>query len=253
MQRLVLAQRTVELQCDWDAIKFNCYALVVIGGDVKARWTFPRRWIDSNTNRVADCWIHTHRNCRLFSYSNPQSTVAFCYTNIFKSRDKILWHIQSGTNQAMTELIDCKFFSGAASAVPEACDAESLDCPSYTDQVGLEAIRSLHRQLDDDDNGDIDLSESDDVCCCIILPVHDVKYLSFLVSPRGIKIRGRIREAAPRLPLQWRHAHLSERIMGGLAQVWSSQLDARYDLRMAHSERSTATICQFIQETQNHR
>lgn len=28
---------------------------------------------------------------------------------------------------------------------------------------GLEAIRSLHRQLDDDENGDIDLSESDDV------------------------------------------------------------------------------------------
>lgn len=54
------------------------------------------------------------------------------------------------------------FFAGAASA-HESCDAESLDCPSYSDQIGLEAIRSLHRQLDDDDNGDIDLSESDDV------------------------------------------------------------------------------------------
>lgn len=30
------------------------------------------------------------------------------------------------------------------------------------DQLGLEAIRSLHRQLDDDANGNIDLSESDD-------------------------------------------------------------------------------------------
>lgn len=50
-----------------------------------------------------------------------------------------------------------------ATSPPEACDAESLDCPNYYDQIGLEAIRSLHRQLDDDDNGDIDLSESDDV------------------------------------------------------------------------------------------
>lgn len=31
------------------------------------------------------------------------------------------------------------------------------------DRVGLEAIRSLHRQLDDDADGAIDLSESDDV------------------------------------------------------------------------------------------
>ena len=53
--------------------------------------------------------------------------------------------------------------SGAASGAGESCDAEGLECPGYTDQVGLEAIRSLHRQLDDDDNGDIDLSESDDV------------------------------------------------------------------------------------------
>ena len=38
-----------------------------------------------------------------------------------------------------------------------------MDCHNYNDHLGLEAIRSLHEQLDDDDNGDIDLSESDDV------------------------------------------------------------------------------------------
>lgn len=48
-------------------------------------------------------------------------------------------------------------FLGAASGT---CSADDLDC---VDNEGLEAIRSLHRQLDDDDNGDIDLSESDDV------------------------------------------------------------------------------------------
>jgi hypothetical protein len=42
------------------------------------------------------------------------------------------------------------------------CSADGLDCHSY-DPSEIEAIKSLHRQLDDDDNGDIDLSESDDV------------------------------------------------------------------------------------------
>lgn len=32
------------------------------------------------------------------------------------------------------------------------------------DRLGLDAIKTLHRQLDDDKDGSIDLSESDDVC-----------------------------------------------------------------------------------------
>ncbi|KAL9695668.1 hypothetical protein quinque_014953 [Culex quinquefasciatus] len=39
---------------------------------------------------------------------------------------------------------------------------DDFECITHHDQLGMEAIRSLHRQLDDDDNGDIDLSESDD-------------------------------------------------------------------------------------------
>lgn len=50
-----------------------------------------------------------------------------------------------------------------ASSGHGACDIDELDCPTYNDHLGLEAIRSLHRQLDDDDNGDIDLIESNDV------------------------------------------------------------------------------------------
>lgn len=34
---------------------------------------------------------------------------------------------------------------------------------STSDRQGLEAIKSLHRQLDDDANGVVELSESDDV------------------------------------------------------------------------------------------
>lgn len=47
-----------------------------------------------------------------------------------------------------------------------ACAADDFDCysGSVQDRFGMEAIASLHRQLDDDDNGNIDLSESDDVC-----------------------------------------------------------------------------------------
>lgn len=45
------------------------------------------------------------------------------------------------------------------------CNSEDFDCfnENIQDQLGMEAIASLHRQLDDDDNGNIDLSESDDV------------------------------------------------------------------------------------------
>lgn len=34
---------------------------------------------------------------------------------------------------------------------------------AHSDRLGLESIKSLHKQLDDDKDGNIDLSESDDV------------------------------------------------------------------------------------------
>lgn len=34
---------------------------------------------------------------------------------------------------------------------------------AQSDRLGLESIKLLHRQLDDDKDGNIDLSESDDV------------------------------------------------------------------------------------------
>lgn len=46
----------------------------------------------------------------------------------------------------------------------ETCyDDLSCSIVAGNDKQGLEAIRSLHRQLDDDANGAVDLSESDDV------------------------------------------------------------------------------------------
>lgn len=53
--------------------------------------------------------------------------------------------------------------SGSADGV---CMGDDLECASIHDRLGMEAIRSLHKQLDDDENGNIDLSESDDVSLC---------------------------------------------------------------------------------------
>lgn len=55
---------------------------------------------------------------------------------------------------------------GTGSGVPpeNACVADGIECiDNVHDRLGMEAIRSLHQQLDDDDNGNIDLTESDDV------------------------------------------------------------------------------------------
>lgn len=53
--------------------------------------------------------------------------------------------------------------SGNSGSAEGACLADDIVCNESHDRLGMEAIRSLHQQLDDDDNGNIDLSESDDV------------------------------------------------------------------------------------------
>ncbi|XP_030381280.1 stromal interaction molecule homolog isoform X2 [Scaptodrosophila lebanonensis] len=67
-------------------------------------------------------------------------------------------------SEAMSHAVSNEFNSMGVGSADGACHAEDLDC--YTgnvqDRLGMEAIATLHRQLDDDDNGNIDLSESDD-------------------------------------------------------------------------------------------
>lgn len=60
-------------------------------------------------------------------------------------------------------LITCNFLFVSGSG--ENCLSDDLLCLTMAnqDRLGLEAIKSLHRQLDDDANGAVDLSESDDV------------------------------------------------------------------------------------------
>ncbi|XP_025836921.1 stromal interaction molecule homolog [Agrilus planipennis] len=48
---------------------------------------------------------------------------------------------------------------------PESCVNDDISCLSTgqaNDKLGLEAITALHRQLDDDANGNVDLSETND-------------------------------------------------------------------------------------------
>uniref|UniRef100_A0A182N0F8 SAM domain-containing protein n=1 Tax=Anopheles dirus TaxID=7168 RepID=A0A182N0F8_9DIPT len=72
-------------------------------------------------------------------------------------------------SQAMSQAVHHEFGTygsgamvGGVDGAGGACTIDDIDCLAHHDQLGMEAIRSLHRQLDDDDNGDIDLSESDD-------------------------------------------------------------------------------------------
>ncbi|XP_068141488.1 stromal interaction molecule homolog isoform X2 [Drosophila tropicalis] len=69
-------------------------------------------------------------------------------------------------SEAMSQAVSNEFNSmGSGSASADgACNADDFDCfnGNVQDRFGMEAIASLHRQLDDDDNGNIDLSESDD-------------------------------------------------------------------------------------------
>ncbi|XP_054730436.1 stromal interaction molecule homolog isoform X3 [Anastrepha obliqua] len=67
-------------------------------------------------------------------------------------------------SEAMSQAVSNEFSSLGSGSADGACHADDLDCYSgnLQDRLGMEAIRTLHRQLDDDDNGNIDLSESDD-------------------------------------------------------------------------------------------
>ncbi|KAJ6637742.1 Stromal interaction molecule like [Pseudolycoriella hygida] len=53
--------------------------------------------------------------------------------------------------------------TGSGSSADSVCVADDIEClENVHDRLGMEAIKSLHQQLDDDDNGNIDLTESDD-------------------------------------------------------------------------------------------
>ncbi|XP_017852066.1 stromal interaction molecule homolog isoform X2 [Drosophila busckii] len=82
-------------------------------------------------------------------------------TNLEPQRPKSSYNLLS---EAMSLAVSNEFSTVNSGSADGACSADDLDCysGSVQDRFGMEAIASLHRQLDDDDNGNIDLSESDD-------------------------------------------------------------------------------------------
>jgi hypothetical protein len=64
----------------------------------------------------------------------------------------------------------CSILCSSLQGIGDSChdDAACLALASQ-DRIGLEAIKSLHRQLDDDANGNVDLSESDEVKKCALI------------------------------------------------------------------------------------
>lgn len=61
----------------------------------------------------------------------------------------------------------------------DTCSEEDFACLAMAqkDRLGLEAIKQLHKQLDDDKDGTIDLSESDDVS------IENSKYILIFKPP----------------------------------------------------------------------
>ncbi|CAH1278347.1 unnamed protein product [Diabrotica balteata] len=74
----------------------------------------------------------------------------------------------SDTARTSNENYRSSYYSGSASSIFEGnfdtCNEEDFACLAMAqkDRLGLEAIKQLHKQLDDDKDGTIDLSESDD-------------------------------------------------------------------------------------------
>lgn len=58
------------------------------------------------------------------------------------------------------------------------CSSDDFACLSMAsiDKMGLEAIKSLHQKLDDDANGNVDLSESNDVSFFLLKMWRGVHY-----------------------------------------------------------------------------
>ncbi|KAK9296569.1 hypothetical protein QLX08_009417 [Tetragonisca angustula] len=74
----------------------------------------------------------------------------------------------SGSSHSKVTAFSATLTDGLAQAVAQEAGSDTcnddLACLTLAshDRLGLEAIKSLHRQLDDDANGNVDLSESDD-------------------------------------------------------------------------------------------
>ncbi|EPY83498.1 hypothetical protein CB1_000558036 [Camelus ferus] len=49
-------------------------------------------------------------------------------------------------------------------ALVEFCRIDKLLCHSEDEKLSFDAVRSIHKLMDDDANGDVDVEESDEEC-----------------------------------------------------------------------------------------
>lgn len=77
-------------------------------------------------------------------------------------------------------LFDISDTAGSGGSTDGSCLEHDAEC--HHDHLGMEAIKLLHRQLDDDDNGDIDLSESDDVSFFYTLLLLNICNTYYLIA-----------------------------------------------------------------------
>ncbi|KAL3205727.1 hypothetical protein MRX96_040683 [Rhipicephalus microplus] len=79
--------------------------------------------------------------------------------------------VQERSANALTADKDASY--SAQGSAPTADDKGSTaTCEKMNacdDLLGYEAIRALHQQLDDDDNGSVDIAETDEVCLFVYI------------------------------------------------------------------------------------
>lgn len=123
------------------------------------------------------------------------------------------------------------------------CSIDDFACLTMAanDRLGMEAIKSLHQKLDDDANGNVDLTESDDVRTS--RSVFSYLLIVFIVFKRRTQIQFGLWASSKSFSLQWRYAYFCKRTMGCMAKIGSAQLDGWTNHRMAYYFSWFTPIC----------
>lgn len=78
----------------------------------------------------------------------------------------------------------CSITCSSLQGIGDGCNDDACLAQTSQDRIGLEAIKSLHRQLDDDANGNVDLSETDEVKECGFFVCLHAYYHHVIISTK---------------------------------------------------------------------
>uniref|UniRef100_A0ACB8FFU6 Uncharacterized protein n=1 Tax=Sphaerodactylus townsendi TaxID=933632 RepID=A0ACB8FFU6_9SAUR len=71
-----------------------------------------------------------------------------------------------GPNQNQASVLAWRSCSARSSGKTKFCRIDEPVCHSEDEQLSFEAVRSIHKQMDDDANGNVDVEESDEKGFC---------------------------------------------------------------------------------------